>query len=282
MHHVLFIGTIVLTISCSYNPAQQAPGDNKTNFDFGTDSDSAFHYYELGWSEILDYGRWSSSEEAFRNAVKHDPGFILGWSLVGRISSNKEERVTILEHLDSRSNELNEYEQILLDIYSGNIERMNLRETGLQHDQSSGRDHMKIKEDQFRKFLSAYPNVSSALMEYIEILHANHGPKVALDTLVAQDAQLRMTHPFFIRYQSLLEAELGHIESAIQLAEEFEEVVNDSLTPEMYVLRGNLYEAMDNIEMAQIQYSLATSLDSSHLIAQSNKNRLESLIKDLR
>ena len=70
--------------------------------DYGTDSDSARFYFLKGWQEILDYGRWTESEAAFRKAVEFDPDWLLGKSLVGRITRNLEERENLLAELEAK------------------------------------------------------------------------------------------------------------------------------------------------------------------------------------
>jgi len=60
--------------------------------DYGTKIDSTRYYFLKGWEEILDNGRWTESEITFRKATELDPDWLLGKSMIGRITRNLEER----------------------------------------------------------------------------------------------------------------------------------------------------------------------------------------------
>lgn len=74
-----------LCCSCSTSPST-------IEYDYGTKIDSARYYFLKGWEEILDNGRWTESEIAFRKATELDPDWLLGKSMIGRITRNLEER----------------------------------------------------------------------------------------------------------------------------------------------------------------------------------------------
>ena len=61
-HYFLLIFSLITLYSCT--------NDLKSGYDYGTESDSARYYFFKGWSEIMDYGRWTESEIAFRKAVE--------------------------------------------------------------------------------------------------------------------------------------------------------------------------------------------------------------------
>jgi hypothetical protein len=54
-----------------------------------------------GWQEIIDNGRWTLSETYYRKAITFDTGFLIGESLVGRITQDADERFKLLNELET-------------------------------------------------------------------------------------------------------------------------------------------------------------------------------------
>ena len=88
--------------------------ENTSNrYNYGTKNDSALHYYYKGWEYILDYGEWTKSEEAYRKALTFDPDFVLGKGIVGKITTNLQERQSILKELEAKKKLVESVEEIL-------------------------------------------------------------------------------------------------------------------------------------------------------------------------
>ncbi len=60
--------------------------------------------------------RWTESEKSYRKAVEFDPNYMLGKSLVGRITRKLEERETLLQELQKVKDKTNDNEKLLLDV----------------------------------------------------------------------------------------------------------------------------------------------------------------------
>lgn len=106
---ILLIFLLLSIVACESN-------NNYNSFDYGTKSDSARFYYLNGFHEILDNGRWTESEKSYRKALEFDPNFMLGKSLVGRITRNVTERERLLEELQKIKDKANTDEKLLLDV----------------------------------------------------------------------------------------------------------------------------------------------------------------------
>ena len=238
-----------------------------TSYDYGTQSDSARYFFNKGWEEIMDNGRWTKSEEAFRKAVEFDPDWILGKSLVGRITRNLEERQELLKELELVKNQADEDERLLLDVNLLSLEAANNRDQGIKNSAESGEFRRALAETNFGKFSRKYPNDNYFKAEYIETLHANHGARLALDSLRALATSAQMKLGFYISYSATLALELGNIEEAISL----EKVLNQTLTDASYtsplMLKAQIYMAQDSLQKAKEYVSKVVEMDPNHIIA---------------
>ena len=267
-HLSLLLISIVLFSSC--NSSDQSIKD----FDYGTKSDSARIYYKKGWEEIMDNGRWTLSETYFRKAVTFDPDFLIGKSLVGRITQDLEERLKIEEELETLKTQLTQDERLVFDIFLSGIHRMNARGQNITLSSKDRATHMDLSETNFRTFVHKYPKESYIKAEYIEVLHARYGAKTALDSiaLLASDTQKQL--PFYITYGALLKAELGDYTTALSDIKS----LNSSLPSKPYTL-GNIYFKMDSLTIAKTYIDKAVSMDKNHLIAQGLKSAIDNRIK---
>ncbi len=254
--------------------AAPSTGMAAATFDYGTDSDSALFYFRQGWRHILDLGLWTRSEEAFRKAVEFDPDFLIGQSLVGRISRDLDERKNILGHLDTIAKKTGDAEQLLLDVFLQSIAQMNRTEPGEKQSAEATKARRTLAEHNFRKFVHQFPGESYIKAEYIEILHAVHGARTALDTLRKIASPKQRELPFFLGYAALLEAKLGQYENALETAREMEKVVHDSLVPSPYMVKAEIYWEMDSLVLANKYVQKVVHLDNNHLLAHRLKNKI--------
>lgn len=186
---------ILLSISAC-DPVES--GFNSNTFDYGTKSDSARFYYLNGFHEILDNGRWTESEKSFRKALEFDPDYILGKSLVGRITRELKEREILLQELQAVRDSESSDEKLLLDVYLLSIESYNNRDKGIEATSEFNAKRRRISESNFRKFVHKYPEDDYVKAEYIEVLHFIHGPEATLDSLKSLATEKQMKSGFFI------------------------------------------------------------------------------------
>lgn len=263
-----------ICISCNSKKAQVA-------FDYGTKNDSALFYFHKGWEHIMDKGEWTLSEEAFRKAVDHDPDFLIGKSLVGRISDNLEERLEIKEVLASKKETLTAGERLLLDVYALNIEIMNARSQSPENISAIVKDFRALSETNYRTFVHTYPEESYIKAEYIEVLHARYGAQQALDSLQVLTSQKeRDGRPFFKSYSASLESELGNYKQALLYANQVVAMSKNAPIAGPQVVFADIYFKMDSLQLAKKYIDKAVALDPKHIIAKGLKRNIEKSIKD--
>ena len=117
MNLILFAS---LTFCCNHLAAQR--------LSLSTQSDSAIYYYYEGWRQVMDEGDYTASEKMYRKMMTFDSDFLVGLSLLGRITRSLNERQEIEQTLETRKQEVQSDERLLLDNYIGLVKLTNLRE----------------------------------------------------------------------------------------------------------------------------------------------------------
>lgn len=266
---VFVVGILAFAFSCEQIP-------NQVSFDYGVKNDSALYHFKKGWEQIMDNGQWTLSETSFRKAIAHDPNFLIGKSLVGRISSDVDERIAIQKELTSFKAKATTDERLLLDVYMLNIDVMNARSEQSDKIGSIIENFRSVSEANFRKFVHTYPEESYVKAEYIEVLHAAYGAQVAIDSLQKLATQKEIKEvTFFKSYLASLEAELGNYKKALSYADEVVVMHNDSTLAGPYATYADIYFKMDSINLASKYIDKAVSLDQKHMIAQGLKRRID-------
>ena len=273
MKQFIFLSALLFTkvifISCNGSIDSES---SISSFNYGTESDAARYYYLEGWKKIMDEGRWTESELAFRKAIKFDDQFALGKILVGRISQDFEEREKILEELKELPKEERSIE-LLLEVYKASVNFMNLREQNLDISPVMREAKDSIAEANHRMFVNIYPQSIYEKAEYIEILHSRYGAQVTLDTLKNILNPGQGDIPFFVSYEATLQAEMGNYGKSGQLINKLDSLLDEN-APARYFTRAAVYEAMDSIAFAKALAEQAYQLDTNHLLAKGLLERL--------
>lgn len=267
---ILFILScfFLLIFSCKKNKTQR-------RFNFGTENDSALYYYHKGWEHILDYGEWTKSEAAYRKALTFDPDFVLGKGIVGKITTNLEERLAIYNQLESKKESVTNDERLLLDDLLLVLKLFNSRDQNIKLDETFYKNFYESSEKNMQIFIHKYPHESYIKAEYIEVLHANHGAQVALDSIDVLTTLAQKQLPFYISYAAFLESELGNYEKALTKANELEQVINNDQTPAVPYTFAQLYLEMDSLDLAKTNIEKAIQLDAKHQLAFRVKKRID-------
>ena len=268
---IILTGLLISLSTCNADPPSSAVMDDTGSFDYGTESDSARYYFLKGWEEILDNGRWTESEEAFRKAVDFDPEWLLGKSLVGRITRNLEERQQLWQELESAKDQAGAYERQLLDVNLLSLEAANNRDRGIKNSEEFAKRRSQLALTNFGAFARKYPGDSYFKAEYIEHLHHNYGPEAALDSLNALATDDQMDLGFYISYSASLELELGNLEKAKRLYEQLKETLNNPSFTSPLMLRAEIYLHQDSLEKAKEYVDRVVQMDPNHLIALSRQ-----------
>lgn len=259
---------VVFMLSCCFIFIFSCQKKHISNrFNFGTENDSALFYYNKGWAYILDTGEWAKSEEAYRKAMTFDPEFVLGKGIVGKITTNLEERLAIYNELETKKASFTPDERLLLDDLILVLKLFNSRDQGIKLDADFYKNFYESSEKSMRTFIHKYPHESYIKAEYIEVLHANHGAQTALDSIDALTTPEQKTVPFYISYVATLETELRNYEKALEKAVQLEKVIGNNNAPAIYYTYAQIYLAMDSLDLAKSNIEKAIQLDTKHQLA---------------
>ena len=268
------IYALVFILFTSCQQKQNKSSTNLAVYTYGAKNDSAVFYFNKGWEHILNYGQWTLSEKAFRKAVDFDSTFIVGKALVGKNTTNLNERIQILNDINSSQIKVSEDDQLILEVTHITLELFNARGQNMKLDQDFISNFLTTAEKNYRTFIHKYPNESYIKAEYIEVLNAIYGAKIALDSLHILTTPKQKKVPFFISYAATLESDLGNFEKALSIADDFNNQINDPNIPQPYVLYGSIYLKMDSLSLATSNLDKALQLDPNHIFAQRFKTQL--------
>lgn len=245
------------------------------NLPLSTTIDSAQYYYYKGWESVMDLGHYSNSAIAYRKCVAHDPDFLIGQCLYGRISDNLAEQKAIYVLVDTQKTKLSGAEYKLLEVYQALLKLMIVR----QEDPEQAKEQVKIAltlgEENFRSIVHNYREEIYYKSEYIELLNYNHGAQVALDSLAVLATIDQQQNPFLLGYAAMLNAELGAFEIALAKAKELEDHFIGQAVPKPFVVYGDIFFKMKDFAKAKINVEKALLLDEHNIDALRLKKKLE-------
>jgi len=272
--HIKCLGLLLIAftlLSCSKTEQSFVPN-------YGTEVDSARYYFLKGWEEILDNGRWTESEIAFRMASELDPDWLLGKSMIGRITRDLEERQSLFAELDSLKDNASADERILLDVNLLSMQSANNRGLGIPNTPEDNRKRVALAEANFGEFSRKYPNDNYFKAEYIEFLHAIHGARVALDSLNILATPEQQQLGFYLAYAADLELELGNTDRAMALSMVLDEKLKDPSYLSPLMLKANIYISFDSLEKASELVDRVVAADSNHMIAKGMQVRIREVL----
>lgn len=263
--------TLIITAICF---SCTSPSTN-LSYDYGTQSDSARYYFQKGWEEILDNGRWTESELAYRKAVAIDPNWLLAKSLLGRITRDPKEKLKLLKELQLHVSEAAKDERLLLDVNILSIGASVNRDRGVPNSSEFNQNRRELAEKNFGAFARKYPEDDYFKAEYIELLHANHGAQVALDSIDILATSRQKGLGFYISYAAALQIEIGNIEEAITLSNTLNKTLFDPSFLSPMVLNVQILMAQDSMAKAYALINRVVEADTNHIIAQGIQERLK-------
>ena len=274
MKNTLILVVLILTFYSCKNKTIPQQSTIDLTFDYGTKSDSARYYYTKGWEYIMDNGEWTKSEAAYRKAVTIDPDFLIAKSLLGRLERDLQERQQLLKELQQDQSKATPEERLLLDSYITSIDIITAKELGKSLDINAIKEYYTTAENNLRTFIHKYPNEDYIKAEYIEVIHGQHGPQRALDSMAILASARQKKLPFYISYSAFMESELGHYDTALKKAETLKTVIGDSLKSSPYATYAQIYFDMDSLQLAEKYVNKTLSLEPHHVIAQRLKVKI--------
>jgi len=228
----------------------------------------------------LDNGRWTEAENSYRKALDFDPNYILGKSLVARITKDLREREVLLQELKAVKDSATNNESLLLDVYLLSIEAYNNRDRGIKSTTQFITNRKQVAESNFRKFIHKYPNNDYVKAEYIEWLHFIHGPKIALDSLKHLATERQMNLGFYISYAASLEVELDNLDEATALSKKLNKLMKDDTYTAYMKLMAEIYIAQDSLYKAKKYVDRIVKIDPNHIIALGMQSNIKEQLKN--
>jgi tetratricopeptide (TPR) repeat protein len=244
-------------------------------FPLSTENDSTLYYYNLGWQQIMDEGRYGKAEESYRKALDHDPDFLIGKSVLARLTLDTSEQLQLFRDIEDQKVKIQGDERLILDVYTGLTEFTIIRNTAPEKASAFLRQVLAIAEDNLRTIVHKYPDEVYLKSEYIEVLHSLYGTESALDSLDRIILDTQKSNPFLLGFSATLEAESGNYEKALLNAKKLESVINDRNAPKPYAVFADIYFQMDSLELAKKNADKAVLLDPRNLDASRLKDKID-------
>jgi predicted Zn-dependent protease len=224
----------------------------------------------------MDVGNYTASEVAYRKMMSFDKDFLLGLSLLGRITGDLKERQGIATILEKRKIELTGDERLLLDNYIELVKLTNLRQTDPEAAKVQLEKAFTSGEKNLNVLVHRYPDEIYYKAEYIEVLHRNHGPQRALDSLYRLATQQQQHEPFLLGYTANMEAEARNFKEALNKAATLRKKIKDKQSPKPDVVYSDIYFKMGKFDKAKMYVQSALEKDPGNIDAQ----RLEKKIAE--
>jgi len=248
-------------------------------FPLTTSSDSAAYYYQLGWQQIMDEGRFAASGESWQKALDFDPDFLLAKSVMARLTTDLAERKKMLQELDAAKSQIEGPERLVLDVYIALAEFYNIRQEAPELIQEKAKEVFALAENNLRIASHQFPEDSYLKAEYIEFINSQEGAASALDTLRALRLPVELNNPFMLGYEASLLAELGKLPEALAKAQKLQELMKDNkqaISPLQTL--GNIYTQMDSFKLAKPLIDQAYAMDSTNLGVARLKKRIDTVL----
>lgn len=224
-------------------------------------------HLDRGWSLIMDEGRWTDAEAAFRAAMDADPDGVLGRALVGRITQDAGERADLLAWIESRLDLAPADERLMLDLYVMNLRAADARDRGVALDPGFGVRRTAIAITHSRAFLELHPGDHAVSAELVEWIHNRDGAEAALAAMDTEIDPAARTTPFMVKYRGLLLTELGRLDEAEAAARTYARMLDDPMAPGPHALWAAILHAGGRHEEARARIATAVQLDPANLSA---------------
>ncbi|NAS29751.1 hypothetical protein GTQ40_02100 [Flavobacteriaceae bacterium R38] len=276
--------SLLITICLFLFSCQQRATKDKTEnkIQYTVANDSVTYHYNKGWQQIMDEGNYATAEVSYRKALKLDPDFLIGKSILARLTTNLEERISLYNELEQHKASIKGDERLVLDVYIALTRFTNIREQEPEKAEATLADVFVLAEKNLRKIVHKYPDEVYLKSEYIEILHAVHGAKKALDSVEVLASAKQKENPFILGYTAIMEADLGHYKTAVEKAQLLKNIINDSSIPKPDAVLADVYFKMDSLKKAKKHADRAFELDPRNLDASRLKSRIDQKLDSLK
>ena len=226
----------------------------------------------------MDEGRYGEAERSYRKALKNDPEFLIGKSVLARLTLDLEERLALYKDLQEGMSKINGDELLILEVYTAFVNYTNLRDQKSPDAKATIQEALVLAEKNLKKIVQKYPNEIYLKAEYIEMLHSLYGPKQALDSLNSLTTSVQKENPFLLGFSASMNAEVEAFDIAIKNANRLKEVINDSTQPKTFAVLADVYFQKGDLEVAKSYADKANELDPRNLDASRLKQKIDNAI----
>lgn len=273
MKYYLGVLALVFFFSCGKN--------KKIEFvEFTTSSDSTMYYYNLGWKQIMDYGDYSEAEVSYRKALSFDNNFLVGQSILARITSDLEERLAIYDRLEEEKQKIDGDERLILDVYIALTKYTNMRDQNSPDTKNALEEAFKLGEANLQQIVHKYPKEVYLKSEYIEVLHAIYGAEPTLDSIASLATGSHAKNPFILGYKAILTAETEKYDEALIYAKELSDILKDNPVAKLDAILADIYFKKEDYKTAKIHADKANRIDPRNLDASRLKARIDAELEN--
>ncbi|MDP5053558.1 MAG: hypothetical protein NWP69_07205 [Congregibacter sp.] len=273
-------GTLLLACFLFAASTTESVSADSAEYDYYGVDKNALALYRQGWSEILERGRWTEAERLYREAMLIDPDFIIGKSVLARITDDPKERQALTAEIERDIDGVDTSGRWVLDPYLMTLLLINARESAQTLPEDFRRDLAQLAVKNYRSFLQEYPGEWAVRVEYIEWIHAQQGPEnalTAIEEMQEQDSTSSVRMSYFPAY---FYAELGDYPRATALAEQFVESLGPGDWPQAHYIAAFIAYQREDYAVASDAINRALRLDPKHLIAQRLRKEIDAAIAD--
>lgn len=244
---------------------------------YSTSSDSTLFYYRQGWEEIMDFGDYSAAERSYRKALSYDDNFLVGKSVLARLTLDLDERLALYEALQNQKHGITGDERLILDVYIALTRYTNLRDLKSPETKNALQEAFKLGESNFKMIVHKYPEEIYLKSEYIEILHALYGAERGLDSLKSLTTEPQKRNPFILGYKAVLTAEKKEYKEALVYANQLAEILKNEKVAKPDAILADIYFKMKDYKNAKIHADRANQIDPKNLDASRLKLKIDKL-----
>ena len=269
MRNIYLLLSLIL-VSCSENPLE-TQGEASL---YQTSNDSTLHYYHLGWHQILNQGFYGPAEISYRKALSFDSTFLVGQSVLARLTEDLQERQQFYDHIYSHQNSVKGDEGDLLAVFLSLMEYTLIRAKDPEKASLFRPEMLAAAQTLLCGLRQKHPNIDYIESECVEFIHAIHGATAALDSMSRFRSQSVVGNAFLAGYKAMLLAELEQFPEALALANKLSHTDKGEPIPRPDVILAHVYAGWGKWEEAKMHVDKAVNLDPRNLEATRLQKRI--------
>jgi len=225
----------------------------------------------------MDVGYYSRAETSYRKVLEYDPDFLIGQSVLARLTRDLDERLALYANLAANKNNITGDERMILDVYIALTNFTNIREQNPDKAKDALSEVLQLADSNLKIIAHKYPNEVYLKAEYIEILHSIYGPQASLDSLNKLANNLE-ENAFLLGYAATINAELENFDVALKQANKLEQMMSEMDVPKTGVVYADIYFRMDSLELAKGYIDKSYALDSLNVDASRLRVKIDNAI----